>query len=78
MVNRIGPIYSSGLNKGLSLRFCVGYWVWHEITEVGRRTCRPKFCEYNNKDKDNSPTILSDKNYQTPSQKFSQIIIHLT
>ena len=30
------------------------------------------YCEYNNKDEDNSLNILSDKNYQTSSQKFRQ------
>ena len=73
MVNRIGTIYLLGLNKGFSLKVCVGSWVQHETIEESQRIQRPKHCEYSNKDEDNSPNILSDKNYQDSSKKFRQI-----
>ena len=41
--------------------------------EEGRRTYQPKRCENNNKDEDNSPKTLDDKNHQASSQKFSQL-----
>ena len=34
---------------------------------------QPKSCESNNKDEDNSPNTLNDKNDQTWSKKFRQI-----
>ena len=37
-------------------------WVSHETTEEGWWTYRPKRCEYNNKDEDNGPIILSNNN----------------
>ena len=61
MGNRIETVYSSGSNKGFSSRFCVDFRVRYETPEEGRRTHRPKFCEYNNKDMVNSPNILSNK-----------------
>ena len=60
MVNRIGTVYPCGSNKGFSSRFCVDSWVWHETPEEGRRTYRPKRCEYNNKDEVDGPNILND------------------
>ena len=51
-----------GLNKGDSLKFCEGSQVRQETPEEGRRTYRPKRCEYSNKDEDNSPKTLNDKN----------------
>ena len=42
--------------------------------EEGRRTYRPKRCGNNNKDEDNSPKNLNDKNQQASSQKFRQLI----
>ena len=44
--------------------FCVGSQVRHETSEESRRIYRPKRCEYNNEDKDDSPNILSDKNLE--------------
>ena len=38
----------------------------------GRRTYRPKRCGNNNKDEDNSPKNLNDKNQQASSYKFRQ------
>ena len=60
MVNGIGTIYPSGLNKGFGSRFCVGTRVRHETPEEVRRTYEPKRCEYNNDDEDNSPNILRE------------------
>ena len=34
----------------------------------------PKRCTYNNEDEDNSPNILTDKNYQASSQKLKQFL----
>ena len=41
-------------------RFRVDSWIRHETPEEGRRTYRPKHCEYNNKDEVNSPNIQSN------------------
>ena len=38
--------------------------------EEGRRIQWPKRCEKKNKDEDNSPKTLTDKNHQVSSQKF--------
>ena len=35
---------------------------------------KPKCCEYNNKDEDNSPKALNNKNHEASSQKFRQLI----
>ena len=59
MVNGIRTINSHGLNKGISLRICVGSRVRHKTPDGGLRT----YCEYNNEDGDNSQNILCDKNY---------------
>ena len=44
-----------------------------QTPEVGRRTYRPKRWVNNNKDEDNSPKTLNDKNHQASSQKFRQL-----
>ena len=62
--------------KGPSTKFRVGSWVW-PTPEVGQRTYRPKSCENNNKDEDNSPKILNDKNHQASFLKFWQQTDHL-
>ncbi len=36
---------------------------------------QPKRCGNNNKDKDNSPKTLNDKNHQASSQKFRLLIM---
>ena len=41
------------------------------LSDEDRRTYRPKRC--GNKDKDNSPKNLNDKNQQASSQKFRQL-----
>ena len=47
--------------------------VRHETREEGRRTYRPKRCDYDNKEEVNSTNIFSNNNYQASSQKFRQI-----
>ena len=42
---------------------------------VQQDTYRPKCCRNNNKDEDNSPKTLNDKNNQASSQKFRQLIM---
>ena len=36
MVNRIRTVDARGLNKGFSLKFCVGSWVQHETPEKAK------------------------------------------
>ena len=69
--NRIGTVYLCGSNKVFSSRFCVDTRVRYGRSEEGRRTYRPKRCDYNNKDEVNSPNILSNSDYQTSSKKNS-------
>ena len=47
-----------GFNKGCSLKFREGSWVW-QTPEEGWRTYQPKCCRNNNKDEDNSPKTLN-------------------
>ena len=61
-----------GFNKGRSSMFREGSWV-RQTPEEGRRTYQPKRWGNNNKDKDNSPKTLNDKNHQASSQKFRQL-----
>ena len=61
MVNGIRTDYPRGFNKGRSSKFCVGSRV-RQTPEEGRRTYRRKRCGINNKDEDNSPKTLNDKN----------------
>ena len=63
-----------GFNKGRSSKFREGSRV-PQTPEEGQRTYRPKRCGNNNKDEDNSPKNLNDKNQQASSQKFRQLII---
>ncbi len=51
---------ANGINKGRSSKFREGSRV--RQTPEGRRTYRPKRCGNNNKDEDNSPKNLNDKN----------------
>ena len=51
--------------------------ICYKIPEEGRGTYRPKRCANINKDEDNSPKNLDDKNHQALSQKFRQRIICL-
>ena len=60
-----------GFNKGRSSNFRVGCRV-RQTPEEGRRTYRPKCCGNDNKDEDNSPKSLNDKNHQASSKTFRQ------
>ena len=55
-------------------KFWVGSRVRQEIPEEGWRTYRLKRCKCNNKDEDNSPKRVNDKNYEASSKKFKQQI----
>ena len=61
-----------GFNKGRSSKFREGYRV-QQTPEEGWRIYQPKRCGNNNKDEDNSPKNLHDKNQQASSQKFRQL-----
>ena len=75
MANGIKTGDYRGFNKGRSSKFREGSRV-RQAPEEGRRTYRPKRCGNNNKDEDNSPKTLNDKN-QASSQKFRQLVDHL-
>ena len=62
MANRIGTGDPRGINKGHSSKFHEGSQV-QQIPEESRTTYRPKHCGNNDKDADNSPKTLNDKNY---------------
>ena len=62
MANGISTGDPRGFNKGRSSKFRVGYRV-QQTPEEGRRTYQPKCCGNNNKDEDNSPKTLNDKNH---------------
>ena len=72
MANGIRTGDPHGFNNGCSLKLHVGSWVW-QTPEEGRRTYWPKHCGNNNKDEDNSPKTLNEKNHQALSQKFRQL-----
>ena len=61
MANGIRTSDPRGFNKGRSSKFREGSLV-RQTPEEGRRSYRPKRCENNNKDEDNSPKKLNDKN----------------
>ena len=63
--------------KGFSLRFCGESRLRHQTPKVGRKTYRPKHCDYTNKDEVNRPNILSNNDYEASSQKFRQKTIRL-
>ena len=75
MANGIRTGNPRGFNKGRSSKFCEGSRV-RQTPEEGRRTYRPKHCGNNNKDEDNSPKNLNDKNQQASSQKFRQLVLN--
>ena len=62
MANGIRTVNPRGFSKGRSSKFHEGSQV--QQTPEGRRTYRPKRCG-NNKDEDNSPKTLCDKNINT-------------
>ena len=72
MANGIRTGDSCGFNKGRSSKFCEGSQV-RQTPEESWRTYRLKRCENNNKDEDNSPKTLNDKNHLALSQKFRQL-----
>ena len=72
MANGIRTGNLHGFNKGCSSTFCEGSRV-RQTPEESWRTYRPKCCGNNNKDEDNSPKTLKDKNHQALSQKFRQL-----
>ena len=61
MANGFRTVEPHGFNKGRSLKFPEGSRI-RQTPEEGRRTYRPKRCGNNNKDEDNSPKTLNDKN----------------
>ena len=71
MANGIRTGDSCRFNKGHSSKFRESSRV-RQTPEEGWRTYRPKRCGNNNKDEDNSPKTLYDKNHQASSQKFRQ------
>ena len=73
MANGIRTGDPRGFSKGRSSMFREGSRV-RQTPEEGRWTYQPKRCGNNNKDEDNSPKTLNDKNHQTSSQKFRKLI----
>ena len=61
MANGIRTGDPRGFNKGRSSKFREGSRV-RQTPEEGQRTYRPKRCGNNDKDEDNSPKNLNDKN----------------
>ena len=59
-------------NKGRNSKFHEGFRC-RKTPKEGLRTHWPKRCGNNNKDEDNSPKNLNDKNHQASSQKFRQL-----
>ena len=78
MVNEIRTSDHRGLSKGRGSKFCISALVWQETLEEtleeGRRTHRPKRCEYNNGD--SSPKTLNAKFYLRKSGKQFEMNFH--
>ena len=72
MANGIRTGNPRGFNKGRCSKFREGSLV-RQTPEEGWRIYRPEGCGNNNKDEDNSPKNLNDKNQQVSSQKFRQL-----
>ena len=72
MANGIRTGDPRGFNKGRSSKFRVGSRV-RQTPEKCRRTYWPKRNGNNNKDENNSPKTLIDKNHQASSQKFRKL-----
>ena len=75
MANGIRTSDPREFNKGGSSKSRVGSRV-RQTPEEGQRIYRPKRCGNDNKDEDNCPKTLNDKNYQASSQKFRQLTIY--
>ena len=73
MVNGIRIIYSCGLNKRFSLKFCVGSGCQHETPEEDRRTYQLKRWEYNKEDKENSLNTLRDEKEKSLSERIKAV-----
>ena len=67
MANGIRTGDPRGFNKGRTSKFREV----RQTPEEGRRTYQPKRCGNNNKDEDNSPKTLNDKNTLTFSRFIS-------
>ena len=74
MANGIRTGDPRGFNKRRSSKFREGSRV-RQTPEEGRWTYRPKRCGNDNKDEDNSPKNLNDKNQQASTQKFRQLVL---
>ena len=61
-----------GFSKECSSKFREGSWV-RQTPEEGQRAYRPRYRGNNNKDEDNSPKTLNDKNHPALFQKFRQL-----
>ena len=72
MANGIRTGDPRGFNKGRCSKISDGSRVRQTSVE-GRRTYQRKCCGNNNKDENNSPKTLNDKNHQASSQKFRQL-----
>ena len=68
-------IRTGDLDKERSSKFREGSQV--RQTPEGRRAYRPKR-ENSNKDEDNSPKTINDKNHQVSSQKFRRQLSYVT
>ena len=74
MANGIRTGNPRGFNKGHSSKFHEGSRVW-QTSEESQGTYQLKHCGNNNKDEDNSPKTLNDKNHHASSQKFRQLTL---
>ena len=72
MANEIRTGDLCGFNKGCSSKFCGGSWV-RQTPEEDQWTYRLKRYGNNDKDEDDSPKTLNDKNHQASSKKFRQL-----
>ena len=72
MANGIRTGDPGGFNKVRSSKFREGSR-FRQTPEEDRRTYWTKRCGNNNKDEDNSPKTLNDKNQRASSQKFRQL-----
>ena len=75
MANGIRTGDPRGFNKGRRSKFHVGSRV--QQTEEGRRTYRPKRYGNNNKDEDNSPKTVNNKELTVLFQIIQLSISHL-
>ena len=73
MANGIRTGDPCGFNKGRRSKFREGSQA-RQTPEEGQMTYRRKRCGNNNKDEDNSPKTLNDKNHQASCQKFRQLV----